>query len=127
MNTRLMNGLLTPSRNCPCTILGIVYKEFNPEKGQAVAHTVEEKKALLARVNRIQGQLESIRKAIQDEKECSDVLQQIAACRGAVNSLLVEIVEGEIRFHVLGKHAKVDSRETRAAENLIEILRRYIK
>jgi DNA-binding FrmR family transcriptional regulator len=92
-----------------------------------VAHTVEEKKALLARVNRIQGQLQSIREAIQDEKECSDVLQQIAACRGAVNSLLVEIVEGEIRFHVLGKHAKVDSRETRAAENLIEILHRYIK
>ena len=97
------------------------------EKGQVVAHTVEEKKELLARVNRIQGQLQSIREAIQDERDCSDVLQQIAACRGAVNSLLVEIVEGEIRFHVLGKHAKVDSRETRAAENLIEILRRYIK
>jgi len=101
--------------------------EKSQKKGQAVAHTVEEKKELLARVNRIQGQLQSIREAIQDERDCSDVLQQIAACRGAVNSLLVEIVEGEIRFHVLGKHAKVDSRETRAAENLIEILRRYIK
>jgi FrmR/RcnR family transcriptional regulator, repressor of frmRAB operon len=92
-----------------------------------VAHTASEKKTLLVRVNRIQGQLESIRKAIEEEKECADVLQQIAACRGAVNSLLVEIVEGEIRFHVLGKNARVDSREAKAAENLVEILHRYIK
>jgi DNA-binding FrmR family transcriptional regulator len=92
-----------------------------------VAHTADEKKNLLVRVNRIQGQLQSIRDAIEQEKECEDVLQQIAACRGAVNSLLVEIVEGEIRFHVLDKNAKVDSRQTKAAESLIEILRRYIK
>ena len=92
-----------------------------------MAHTASEKKSLLVRVNRIQGQLESIRTAIEEERECADVLQQIAACRGAVNSLLVEIVEGEIRFHVLGKNSKVDSREAKAAENLVQILRRYIK
>jgi DNA-binding FrmR family transcriptional regulator len=92
-----------------------------------MAHTTEEKKKLLARVNRVQGQLESIRAAIEEEKECSAVLQQIAACRGAINSLLVEIIDGEIRFHVLSKNSKVDSREARAAENLVEILHRYIK
>lgn len=92
-----------------------------------MAHTIDEKKALLTRVNRIQGQLQSIREAIEEEKDCADVLQQIAACRGAVNSLLVEILEGEIRFHVLGKNARIDSREARAADNLVEILHRYIK
>ena len=92
-----------------------------------MAHTAEEKKKLLARVNRVQGQLKSIREAIEEERECEDVLQQIAACRGAVNSLLVEIVEGEIRFHVLDKNAKVESKETKAAENLIGILHRYIR
>jgi hypothetical protein len=49
-----------------------------------MAHTAEEKKKLLVRVNRIQGQLQSIREAIEEERECGDVLQQIAACRGAV-------------------------------------------
>ncbi|HTP68470.1 MAG TPA: metal/formaldehyde-sensitive transcriptional repressor [Dongiaceae bacterium] len=92
-----------------------------------MAHTSEEKKKLLARVNRVQGQLESIRAAIEEEKDCSLVLQQIAACRGAINSLLVEIIDGEIRFHVLSKNSKVDSAEARAAENLVEILHRYIK
>jgi len=92
-----------------------------------MAHTSEEKKKLLARVNRVQGQLESIRAAIEEEKDCSVVLQQIAACRGAINSLLVEIIDGEIRFHVLSKNSKIDSAEARAAENLVEILHRYIR
>ena len=92
-----------------------------------MAHTVQEKKKLLARVSRLQGQLESIRVAIEEEKECATVLQQIAACRGAINSLLVEIIDGEIRFHILSKNSKLESRETRAAENLVEILHRYIK
>jgi DNA-binding FrmR family transcriptional regulator len=92
-----------------------------------MAHTTEEKKKLLTRVNRLQGQLESIRTAIEDEKDCASVLQQIAACRGAINSLLVEIIDGEIRYHVLSKNSKVDSREARAAEGLVEILHRYIK
>jgi hypothetical protein len=34
---------------------------------------------------------------------------------------------GEIHSHVLSKTAKVDSREARAAEDLVEILHRYIK
>lgn len=92
-----------------------------------MAHTVEEKRKLLARVSRLQGQLEGIRVAIEKEHECVTVLQQIAACRGAINSLLVEIIDGEIRFHVLSKNAKLDSREAKAAESLVEILHRYIK
>jgi FrmR/RcnR family transcriptional regulator, repressor of frmRAB operon len=92
-----------------------------------MAHTTEEKKKLLTRVSRLQGQLEGIRVAIEEEQECASVLQQIAACRGAINSLLVEIIDGEIRFHVLSKNSKVDSREAKAAENLVEILHRYIK
>jgi len=92
-----------------------------------MAHTIEEKKKLLTRVSRLQGQLEGIRVAIEEEQECASVLQQIAACRGAINSLLVEIIDGEIRFHVLSKNSKVDSREAKAAEGLVEILHRYIK
>jgi DNA-binding FrmR family transcriptional regulator len=57
----------------------------------------------------------------------ANVLQQIAACRGAINSLLVEIIDGEIRFHVLSKNSKLDSREAQAAESLVAILHRYIK
>jgi DNA-binding FrmR family transcriptional regulator len=92
-----------------------------------VAHTVAERRRLLARVNRIEGQVKSIRNALENDSECASVLQQIAACRGAINSLLVQIIDGEIRFHVLSKNAKIDSREARAAQDLVEILHRYVK
>ena len=92
-----------------------------------MAHTSEERRRLLSRINRIEGQVKSIRTALENNRECASVLQQIAACRGAINSLLVEIIDGEIRFHVLSRNSKVDSREARAAENLLEILHRYIK
>jgi len=92
-----------------------------------MAHTSEERRRLLSRINRIEGQVKSIRTALENNRECATVLQQIAACRGAINGLMVEIIDGEIRFHVLSKNAKVDSREARAAEDLVEILHRYIK
>lgn len=92
-----------------------------------MAHTVQERRKLLARINRIEGQVKSIRSALEQDHPCAVVLQQIAACRGAINGLLVEIVDGEIRYHVLSKNAKLDSREARAAEDLVEILHRYIK
>ena len=92
-----------------------------------MAHTAQEKRDLLVRVNRIQGQLQNIKESIAGEKECAEVLQQIAACRGAMGSLLTQIIEGEIRFHVLTKNTKANSREMKAAENLVQILHRYIK
>lgn len=92
-----------------------------------MAHTIEEKKKLLVRLNRIHGQLQSIKEAIEEEKECSQVLQQIAACRGAMGGLLAEIIEGEIRYHVLPKDSRTNSPEMKAAEHLVEVLHRYLK
>jgi DNA-binding FrmR family transcriptional regulator len=92
-----------------------------------LAHVTDQKKKLLTRLSRIQGQLEGIRKALEEEQECSAMLQQIAACRGAMNGLMLEILEGEVRFHVLSPNAKANSSEARAAEELIEVLHTYIK
>ncbi|HWX56491.1 MAG TPA: metal/formaldehyde-sensitive transcriptional repressor [Verrucomicrobiae bacterium] len=92
-----------------------------------MAHVTDQKKKLLTRLSRIQGQLEGIRKALKEEQECSAMLQQIAACRGAMNGLMLEILEGEVRFHVLSPNAKANSSEARAAEELIEVLHTYIK
>jgi DNA-binding FrmR family transcriptional regulator len=92
-----------------------------------LSHTSSEKKKLLTRVNRIQGQLEGIKKALEEEVECASVLQQIAACRGAINGLMAEILEGEVKFHVLSTNAKANSNEARAAEQLVHVLRTYLK
>jgi DNA-binding FrmR family transcriptional regulator len=90
-----------------------------------MAHTRESKKSLLARVRRIRGQVEAIEKALSEEQECADVLQLIAATRGAVNGLMNEVVEGHIRHHVLSPKAAAAERD--GAEELIAIVRSYMK
>ncbi|REJ65683.1 MAG: metal/formaldehyde-sensitive transcriptional repressor [Planctomycetota bacterium] len=90
-----------------------------------MAHTSKDKKKLLARIRRIRGQVEAIERAIEQEHECSSVLLTVAACRGAMNSLMAEILEGHIRHHVLD--GQTSSEQDEAAEEVIELVRRYLK
>ena len=53
-----------------------------------MAHTTEEKKKLLNRVRRIRGQVEAIERTLDQEAECSEVLHNISACRGAMDALM---------------------------------------
>jgi len=92
-----------------------------------MAHTIDEKKKLLNRVRRIMGQVAAIEKALDQEAECSDVLHTISACRGAMDALMAEVIEGHIRFHVLGKNGRATDEQTRAADDLISALRSYLK
>ena len=52
-------------------------------------------------MRRIRGQVEAIERAVAEEKDCGDVLQLIAAARGAMNGLMAELLEDHVRFHVL--------------------------
>jgi FrmR/RcnR family transcriptional regulator, repressor of frmRAB operon len=92
-----------------------------------MAHTARDKKTLLNRVNRIKGQVNAIEKALQSGDDCSRVLQTIAACRGAINGLMAEVLEGHVRFHVLNGSAKPTSAQADAAEELIDLVNRYLK
>ena len=90
-------------------------------------HTVREKKKLISRVRRIRGQLEAVERALENGKECFAVLQTVAAVRGALNGFVGEIVEDHIRFHVIDPDSKVPAKQMQAAEELIEVVRAYVK
>jgi DNA-binding FrmR family transcriptional regulator len=92
-----------------------------------MAHTREEKTKLLNRVRRIMGQVASIEKALDQDAECSDVLHNIAACRGAMDALMAEVIEGHIRFHILPAKGGATAEQTRAADDLVTALRAYLK
>ena len=92
-----------------------------------MAHTTRDKDKLLARVRRIQGQVAAVEKALEEEQDCARILQQIAACRGAMNGLMGEIIEGHIRFHVVDPDRDPASEQARAAQELIDVLRAYLK
>ena len=90
-------------------------------------HTTRDKDRLLHRVRRIRGQIEAVEKAIATEQECARVLLTVAACRGALTSLTSELLEDFIRFHVAGRAARGPAGRTRATEELIGMVRAYLK
>lgn len=90
-----------------------------------MAHTIEEKKKLLNRVRRIMGQVAAIEKALDQEADCSDILHNISACRGAMDALMAEVIEGHIRYHILD--GDTTDEQARAADDLVSALRAYLK
>ncbi|MEW6749384.1 MAG: metal/formaldehyde-sensitive transcriptional repressor [Candidatus Latescibacterota bacterium] len=92
-----------------------------------MAHTVRDKQQLLRRIRRIRGQLEAVEAALVAEQDCYTILQTLAACRGALNGLVGEVIEGHIRFHVVDPDTQPASASARAAQELIAIVRSYVK
>jgi DNA-binding FrmR family transcriptional regulator len=92
-----------------------------------MSHTIKDKQKLILRAKRIQGQVEALVRALTDERDCSDVLQLMSAARGAMNSLMAELLEGHIRSHVLkGKH-KPTSEQVGAADEVIDMDKSYLR
>jgi len=88
-----------------------------------MTHISREKPDLVNRTRKIIGQLESVLRGLNDDEQCADVLQRLAAARGAINSRMAELLEDHIRNH-MPKNSK-SSEE--AAEDVIEIVRTYLK
>jgi DNA-binding FrmR family transcriptional regulator len=80
---------------------------------------------MLSRIRRIKGQAAAIERAVQGDGECEDILQLVASCRGALNGLMSELIEGHLRFHVLAPGQKTLPSQIEAAEELISVVKRY--
>lgn len=91
-----------------------------------MSHTIRNKTKLVNRVRRIQGQVEAIERALETGAECGEVLQRIAAARGAMNGLMSEVLEGHIHEHLLAPSAAAKD-GTAFAGDLIDIVRAYLK
>ena len=92
-----------------------------------MAHTTRGKSKLLNRVSRLRGQIEAIERALDDEKDCAQVLHLVAAIRGAINGLMAELLEDHIRFHVVDPHHEPDAAKAKGADELIDVIRAYLK
>ena len=90
-----------------------------------LSHTKREKLKLLNRVKRVRGQIEAVERALEEEKGCANVLHLIVAARGALSSLMTEVIEDHIRLHVVDPTR--DSERSRGAEELIEAVQAYLK
>ena len=84
-----------------------------------------EKLKLLQRVRRLRGQLDAVERLVNSDDDCGGQLMLLAAVRGGVNSLMGEIMETHIRFHLVDGAKEQIAPEL--AEDLIDLVRAYLK
>ena len=87
-------------------------------------HHHENTRAVLNRMSRAIGHMESIKTMIEDGRDCSEVLIQFAAVRSAINNIGKIILEDHIR------HCVVDALETgdqKVLDDLDEAINKFVK
>ena len=92
-----------------------------------MAHTTHEKISLLNRVRRIAGQVDAIKNALENDLDCSRTLQVIAACHGAINGLMGEILQGHLYEHVIDPKRKPTADQAKSADELMKVIKAYLK
>ena len=92
-----------------------------------MAHLSKDPAKLVARIRRLQGQLDAVARALENDTPCGEVLQLVASIRGAVNGLTVELIEDHVRHHVVDPDAETDPDKAKGAADLLAVLRTYLK
>jgi DNA-binding FrmR family transcriptional regulator len=85
----------------------------------------DNKPDLLARLNRVEGQVRGITRMIEEGRYCIDVLTQINAARAALAKVESEMLKTHLNHCIEGAIASGDTDDQRAkARELIELLER---
>ena len=94
---------------------------------KGVTHTIREKQKLLARARRIRGQVEAIERALESEAACEQIMHLLAAARGAMAGLMAVVVEEHVRTHLVDAESFPGALNVDAANQLLDVVRTYLK
>ena len=86
--------------------------------------SAEELKALLNRLNRIEGQVRGIKGMVEKNAYCVDIITQVAAVNAALNAFNKELLSTHIRTCVT---QDLQDGKTETAEELVEVLQKLMK
>lgn len=92
--------------------------------GRTKHRTEEETRALLNRLSRIEGQIRGLRRMVEEEAYCPDILTQSAAAAAALNAFSRELLAAHIRTCVV---EDVRSGSDEKVEELLVTLQRFMK
>lgn len=91
-------------------------------KHKSQARSESEKKELIVRLNRIGGQVGGIKKMIEEDRYCDDVLMQLAAVDKSIKSLAACVLEEHMRTCVV---EKIRANELEVVDEIVELFRRF--
>lgn len=108
-------------RGCCCT--GTSDAKLD-QQSKTTARSDEQKKKLLNRLKRIEGQIRGIQTMIENDAYCNDILTQSAAANAALNSFNKEILSA----HIHGCVARdIRNGQDEVIDELVTTLQRLMK
>lgn len=87
-------------------------------------HVHENTKAVVNRLARVIGHLESVKKMVEDGRDCSEVLVQIAAVKSALNNVGKVILQDHIRHCIVDA---VEEDDQQAIDDLCAAIDKFMK
>ena len=92
--------------------------------GKTTSRTEEERKKLIHRLNRIEGQIRGIRHMSETDAYCTDVLTQSAAASAAINGFNKEL----IGYHIKGCVTRdIRAGEDETVDELLQVLQKLMR
>lgn len=98
--------------------------EEHSREGHRHIHSMEEKKVVVNRISRAIGHLEAVKRMVERDEDCSDVLIQLAAVRAAINNTGKVVLKNHIN-HCIVEAVEQDDHE--AIERLNEAIDKFMK
>ena len=86
--------------------------------------TPEEQRLLINRLNRIEGQIRGLKRMVETDTYCTDILTQSAAVNAAVNSFNKELLATHIRTCVTDD---IKEGKTETVDDLLKTLQKLMK
>ena len=84
--------------------------------------SLEEKKTLTTRLNKIIGQLNGIKNMIEDDRYCDDILIQLSAINNSIKSLANSILENHLNSCVVDK---IKDGDLNIIDDVMKIVKRF--
>ena len=86
-------------------------------------HSPEVKKKQLNRLSKTIGHLNKVKRMIENDDDCADVLIQLSACKGALNSLGKEIINEHIEHCIV--HA-IEDGDTKSLDSFKQAIKKFL-
>lgn len=83
----------------------------------------EVKEDLLVRLNRIEGQVRGVKKMVENEKYCVDILTQIVAVRGALKKVGLKVLQEHINGCV---QSSLQNEDEELIDELLNVINRFM-
>ncbi len=87
-------------------------------------HVHENSKAVVNRLSRLIGHLECVKKMVEDGRDCSEVLVQLAAVKSAINNVSKVILQDHIRHCIVDA---VEDNDQQALDDLCSAIDKFMK